>query len=92
MKDHKLSEFEIAIPKSPIMELKDTSLVRAYLYINVGCPKCPRTLNWVDDKNHLFCANPDCELFELLFERPSVILNRIFDDSGEQKKVDDNRL
>lgn len=78
-----------------IMELKDTRPIKAYLYINVKCPKCPRILNWVDDENHLFCHNPDCELFEVIFERPSVRLCHALDDNGNPKKrtrPDDNSL
>lgn len=79
----------MAIPKLPIEDLEDTRPIRAYLDARIMCPKCGWTLvsSLRAEHNQIACQNADCESLGLLFERPSIILSRIFDDNGEQKRA-----
>lgn len=75
-KDCKLKDsgFNMAIPKAPIEELK-IGRVRAYLHGHTDCPKCDALMIFSKvDRNYINCLNPGCELYGVMFQRPSVEL------------------
>lgn len=78
------------LPKSKLMDLKDTRPMKAYLEVNVMCPDCGGTLvsSLKTGHHEIACQNEECLSFGLIFQRPSVTLHRAFDDDGEQKRAE----
>lgn len=59
-----------------IQELREAKIgIRAYSHTSIDCPKCrglmPRSLN---NLHQIACLNPECGLYSILFEQPTVEL------------------
>ena len=65
---------------TPLLARKteETMTQMARLHTNVDCPKCYGLLARSKQNHyHIFCHNPECELYGVLFEQPSVELKPI---------------
>lgn len=52
---------------------------------NIDCPGCIGLLTRSEQNHyHIFCHNPDCELYGILFEQPSVELKLVKDGLAEE--------
>lgn len=51
----------------------------AYIHSVVYCPDCHgyMVMTTKETNFHICCLNPDCNLYEILFERPQITLKPI---------------
>jgi len=69
--------------------------MKAYLYTQTVCPECAKrqtfavmeTLLMTDGRQLLVCINPECDLFHIPFEAPTVKIKPVDDMSADDVGV-----
>lgn len=51
--------------------------MKALVYMQIRCMKCRWIMEYGDEAATVFCANPNCEQFEKLYETPTTELEPV---------------
>ena len=70
------------ITRRPIVKVnKMVRNMKAKLYIHAYCPKCSKVM-FADENMNIHCINPHCDLFNIVYESPSIELKQLKPDNN----------